>query len=342
MEDSMVRKRTKSAASSGTLLLSRSDVERCLEVSEVVALVERVFEEHTKGEIAMPPKVSLDMSAFGIPSWMNAMPAYDHFIGVHGLKWIGGFADNASTAELPYLMGTLLLNDPRTGMTTAMMDATRITSMRTGASAAVAARHLARSDSAVATVIGCGVQGVDSLRCLHHVFKLEEVRAVDLEQDARRAFLEEAAALGINGRAVEDIREAVADADIIVMATTANEPLVMWDWLNPGAFIADLGSYQELSDEVVMRADKRVVDHRAQAEHRGELARLFRGRRITQEDVYAELGEIVVGTVPGREADAEIIVAALIGMASEDVAVGNAVVQRARTLELGQCFDFLA
>jgi ornithine cyclodeaminase/alanine dehydrogenase-like protein (mu-crystallin family) len=292
--------------------------------------------------VAMPAKITLDMAPLGINNYMIPMPAYVEPAGRYGVKWAGGFINNPSQYGLPFVMATLTLNDPKTGIPLAMMDAMEVTDMRTGASTAVAARYLARSDSEVVTFIGCGAQASTSLQALNEVFNVREIRAVDISPKAGERLVEEARDLGIEGRVIEDNEEAVRGADIIVTATTAAEPLVMKDWVAPGTFIGKLGSYQELDDELTLSASKIVVDHREQNEHRGELVHLFEEGRITQEDIYGELGEIVAGTLSGRDQESEVIVAALIGMGTEDVAVGAAVLKRAQELGIGKRFDFLA
>jgi len=311
-------------------------------MARIVEIVDSVFKAHGERKVVMPSKITLDMSSLGVPNWMNAMPSYVEPAQMYGIKWAGGFINNPSEYSLPYVMATLILNDPQTGVPVAIMDAVHITSLRTGASAAVAARYLARSGSSVAAFVGCGVQAGMSLRARSLVFDLEEIRGLDIKPQARERLVKQATELGIQGRAVEDNQEAIEGADIIVTATTADEPLVMKDWVKPGAFIAKLGSYQELDDALTLSADKLVVDHLGQAEHRGGLARFFHDGRITRDDVYGELGEVVAGVLAGREDDDEIIIAPLIGMGSEDLAVGATVLKRAQELGLGQRFNFLA
>ena len=328
--------------STEALLLSRGDIARCLDMAQTVAIVEDVFRAHGEGKVVMPTKIKLDMSSLGIPNWMNAMPAYVEPAGLYGLKFAGGFINNPAVHDLPYVMGSMMLFDPHTGVLVAVMEAGYITAMRTGATAAVAARYLARPDAGVVAFIGSGLQAGTSLRALDIVLDLKEIRAVDVRPEARDRLVMQARELGIAARAVEDNQEAVEGADIIVTATTAAEPLVMRDWVKPGAFVAKLGSYQELDDALTLSADKLLVDHRGQAEGKGELAHLFAAGQISQDLVHSEVGDVVAGVVPGREGEEEIIIAAMIGMGTEDVAVGAAVLERAKELGLGQRFDFLA
>jgi len=330
------------AISNDALLLSRTDIEQCLDMAQTVSVVEEVFRAHGEGRIVMPAKIKLDMTSLGIPSWMSAMPAYVEPAGLYGLKFAGGFINNPSQHNLPFVMGSMMLFDPQTGVLVAVMEAGYITSMRTGAVAGVAARYLARRDSSIVAFIGCGVQARTSLQALDLVLDLKEIRAVDIEAQARDRLVGQARELGIPARAAKDIQDAVEGAEIIVVATTAVGPLVMKDWVKSGAFVAKLGSYQELDDALTLSADKLIVDHREQAEHKGELAHMFEGGRLTQDGIYGEVGDIVARILPGREHDREVIIAAMIGMGTEDVGVGAQVLRRAKQLGLGQRFDFLA
>jgi alanine dehydrogenase len=325
-----------------TLLLSLSDVERSIDMDGIIETVENTFKAHGARKVVMPAKITLDMSALGIPNWMNAMPAYVESAKIYGIKWAGGFIQNPSKHNLPYVMATMILNDPSTGIPLAIMDATYITNMRTGATGAVAAKYLALKESKIAAFIGSGVQAHTSLHALSKIFNLHEIRSSDINIDTSNSLVKRAQELGIEGRAIESKQEACKNADIIVIATTANEPLLWKEWIKPGAFLAKLGSYQELDDSLTLGVDKIIVDHREQAEHRGELAHLFHQNLIKQEDIYAEIGDIVIGTVPGRESEDEIIIAELVGMGSEDIAIGSLVLNRARELGIGKCMNFLS
>lgn len=325
-----------------TRLLSQSDVERCIDMRQIIEIVEDVYKAHTNKRVVMPSKITLDMSPLGIPNWMNAMPAYVEQFQTYGIKWAGGFVNNRKEYNLPYLMAMLILNNPQNGYPMAIMDGMYISNMRTGATAAIAAKYLARSRQPVVAFIGSGVQAWTSLQAIHLVLKVKEVRTADINQDARQKLASLARTLDLNSQPVATNREAVEGADVIVVATTASAPLVMKEWVTPGAFIAKMGSYQELDDALTLGAEKIIVDHRDQAEHRGELVHLFHQGKLSQDDIHAEIGEVILGIRPGRENKKEIIIAELVGMGSEDVAVGARVLKRAIEQNLGQTFNFLA
>jgi ornithine cyclodeaminase len=179
------------------------------------------------------------------------------------------------------------------------------------------------------------------LRALNCLFALKEVRVADaFPESADRFAADLSAEIGVKVRPYADLQTAVMGADIIVTATSADEALVLKPWVSEGAFIASVGSYPELDPELVLCADKLVVDSWAQNCTRGELYRLIDGGRLTQADIHGELGAVVSGALPGRESDREIIMAALIGLGTHDLACAAYVVEKARRRGHGAAFDF--
>ena len=325
---------------SDTLLLSYEDVQKFIGMGEVVEIVEDVFRQHGLGRVAMPAKITLDMRPFGYDSSMNAMPAFIEKLDIAGLKWIGGFEANPPRG-LPYVMGMLILAEPLSGKPLAVMEASWITAMRTGASAAVAAKYLAPEGAKVAAIIGAGVQGRTSLSALDTAMDLEEVRIADISADALSRFMDDMTGkVGVNLKKADSAEEAVTGADIIVTATTADDPLVMESWVQPKALVVSLGTYPELEESLVLSASKLVVDSWAQTKHRGEFARLYARGEINDDSIYAELGSIVAGKKARREKEDGRIVVCPIGMGSEDVAVAETIYDRARESDLGQRFTF--
>jgi len=312
-----------------TLLISRQDVVRTVSLDEVVGIVESVFAAHGRGEVVMPTKITLDMARSGEPNWMNAMPAYVPGASAAGIKWAGGFLHNRARRGLEYVQAMALLTDPVTGATLAVMDGVWITNARTGAVPAVVYRHLGPSRPLRVAFVGAGVQATWSLRSLARTAHVAGATAFDVRPDAAAAFAARAEEeLGITVSVASDVREAVSGASLVITATTANEPLVMRDWVAPGTVIVSLGSYQELDDALVLGADLRVVDHLDQNVHRGEFKRLFAAKRLGLDDIHAEFGSIVAGTAPGRTSEDQIVVASMIGLASLDIAVCRAVYDR--------------
>ncbi|HDJ04723.1 MAG TPA: ornithine cyclodeaminase family protein, partial [Candidatus Bathyarchaeota archaeon] len=175
-------------SSQEVLYLSRSDVEKVdLKMEEIIRVVEEAFREKGLGRVEMPPKPGIHPKK---DSFIHAMPAYIPKMDAAGIKWVGGFPENYKHG-LPYITGLLILNDPETGVPLSVMDCTWITAKRTGAATAVAAKYLARKDSRVFGIIGCGVQGRSNLEALMAVFNLEEVRAYDINRENLKRYVEE-------------------------------------------------------------------------------------------------------------------------------------------------------
>lgn len=319
-----------------TIILSDQDVAALLRHEEVVGMVDEVFKEWGRGNVVMPPKVTLDMSRSGHDSWANAMPAYLVSSNVGGLKWVGGYASNRAHG-LPYIMGIVVLTDPESGQALALMDGIYISDWRTGASAAVAAKYLARSEASRVALIGAGAQGRTAAVCLHEVFPAASFTVADLSAPRRAAFCSE---MGEQyGLAVSDaptVEAAVADADIVVLLTTAHEPFVKAEWIPEGCLTLAMGSYQQTEDKLILDSDKLIVDCWGQAEHRGELKLLVETGQVSANDIAAELGFIAAGNRPGRTSDKERLMAVLVGLGAHDVYVAGQVYQRAIAAGVGQ------
>ncbi len=328
--------------SKSTLLLSEQDVANCIEMNEVVEIVQQTFRAHGEGQVVMPAKITLDIRSMGHEYWSNAMPAYIAPLEAVGIKWAGGFAENPSRYGLPYVMATILMQDPDTGYLRAVMDGRHITNLRTGAAAAVSASYSMASSASKVAIIGAGTQGRTSLQALMQITKLSEARAQDaLPGAAERYANDMQGKLGLPVKACKTVQEAVEGADIVITATPANAPLVRDEWLKPGVTAVSLGSYQEFDDQFVLKADRIIVDSWAQCSHRGELARLVESGKMGREKVDAELGEVATGKKPGRGSNEERVLVVPIGLGSLDIAVASLVYKRALEKGLGGHFSFM-
>lgn len=240
---------------------------------------------------------------------------------------------------MPYISGSIILNDPRTGEQLALMDGSYITDIRAGAATGVAVKYLAKADSKIVGIIGAGVQGRMNLGAMKEVFDLDRVYVIDAKEEAALKFATEMSKeLNIEVILGKTNREVVQDADIIVTATIANEPLIMSEWLKDGSLVVSVGSFQELDERIPMTASKLIVDSWAQNSHRGELKTLVESGKIKAENIYAELPEIVIGLKAGRENDKEKICACLIGMGSTDIGIAGALYKEFKREGLGRKF----
>jgi len=313
------------------LYLSREDVERVgLDMPDVIEALEEMFLEKAAGRVEMPPKPGIHTRP---DAFIHAMPAYIERLEAAGMKWVSGYPGNPG-AGLPYISGLLVLNDPETGIPLAVMDCTWITAKRTGAATAIAARHLARTDSRTVGIVACGVQGRSNLEALGCVFDLEAVRAYDIDPDAARRYAREMGdATALEVEPVETLSEAVKGLDIVVTSGPIlkhPDPAIPAGWLAPGAFasLVDFDSYWQ--GAALREADRLATDDLAQMRYYREL-----GYFQDTPEPYADLGEIVAGRKPGRETAEERTMAINLGLALEDMAVAVRLYRRAREDGIG-------
>jgi len=218
-----------------------------------------------------------------------------------------------------------------------LMDGAHITNLRTGASAAVACKYLARREVRSVAVVGAGAQGRSCAACLGMLYPAAEFRIADLSAERRDTLRKELAeSSGLKAVATDSAEAAVGGADVVVLVTTATRPFVREDWIAQGAVVLGMGSYQQVEDAFALSAEKIVVDSWAQAEHRGEIEPLARGGRIGREHIFAELGEIVAGRKPCRTGDRERTLVVLVGLGAHDICIAQHVHRQACTRGLGQ------
>ena len=319
-----------------TLILSEPEVKQCVDLDEVFKIVEETFREAGKGQAILPPKLIMNIPAEGHADYLIAGPASVPSMKATGVKVVTGFKDNPKKHGLPYILSTMIVTEHETGYPLAIFDATHLTNSRTGGMVALSAKYLARKDSAVLALIGAGTQARAAANALSRIFALKEVRVFDVMPQASQKYQEEMTSpLKVSIRPCNLAREAVEGADIIVTVTSAEGEFVKNDWVKPGAFIASVGTYQELEATIPHQANKVVVDDRNQARYRGELWKGYQRGEITDALVYADLGEVVSGKKPGRENPHERNLACLTGIGTPDVTVGKYIYEKALKLKLG-------
>jgi alanine dehydrogenase len=322
-----------------TLVLTRGDVAALLTLDDCIAAVEEAFRSLGTGE-AQPAGI------LGIPVAGGGFHVKAAVLGERfAAKVNGNFSGNPARG-LPAIQGAIVLCDAGDGRPLAILDSMEVTVLRTGAATAVAAKHLARRSSEVATVSGCGNQGRVQLRALARVLPLSRAFLHDL--DPRRAAdlsRELSAELGIDVLPVDDLAKAVSQSDVCVTCTPSRRPLLQRGSVRPGTFVAAVGSdsaeKQELDPEILASA-KVVVDALEQCAAIGELHHALAAGVMHREDVHAELAEIVAGRRPGRTSDEEIAVFDSTGTALEDVAAAAAVYQAATRSGRGLRIDLAA
>jgi len=318
--------------SEGRLLyLSQADVSSVgLTMAEIIAALEDMFREKAAGRVEMPPKPGIHTRP---DAFIHAMPAYIPALDAAGLKWVSGYPEN-SRRGLPYISGLLVLNDPETGIPLVVMDCVWVTAMRTGAATAVAARALARPESEVVGILGCGVQGRSNLEALCVLFPIRRVRAYDIDADAQRCYVQEMGErFDLEVVPVDEPRQAVAGCDIVVTAgpiLKVPHATITAGWLEEGAFasLVDFDSYWH--PDAMGEADKFCTDDIAQLEHYRQV-----GYFQHIPPIYAELGELVAGHRPGRETPTERTMACNLGLALDDMATAPLIYRRALEKGIG-------
>jgi len=319
-----------------TRILTRRDVEKLSDMRSVIRVVEEGFREMGRGRTNMPPKLYLDLPEFG--GDFRAMPAYAPRFRACSLKWVNAHPRNPKKG-LPSVMAFIILSDPRNGLPLCFMDGTLATTLRTGAAGAVAAKYLARKDSRIVGLVGCGVQARAQIEALRGRFGIREVRVWDYPRGCADRFIRSFKNHRYRFLACGDVRGCVSDCDIVVTATPSRKPLVRLEWLKPGVHInaigADAAGKQEL-DPAILKEAKVVVDSWAQAAHSGEINVPVENKILDRSDIYAELGEIVAGKKKGRTDPREITVFDSTGLAIQDLAIASFLERKACRRHVGR------
>jgi alanine dehydrogenase len=327
--------------------VSGPDVEAIgLTPAEVVDACEAVVAAHGRGETVFEPRTHLvpDNDGRGHFNVLRGSVTSlgDH--GVAGVKVVGDFVPNY-TLGLPSELALLTLYDPHTGVPAAILDATWITEVRTGAMTAVGARRLARADAKVLGHVGARGTAYANVVMLDAMFDLDEIRVTSKRPESREGFAERLRAELDTPVVVTDSTEAtIAGADIAVEATRLTEPtpLVTTDLLAPGSLLVPYGTVSALAPDLIDVVDKVVVDdwREAQSGEFGALRPHLRSGAVTAESLHAELGQVVTGERPGRESDDERILFWHRGLSILDVAVGRLLLDRAEAADLGTMVRF--
>jgi len=329
-----------------TLLLTEGDVRQLLTMDEVIKVVEEAFREKGLGRVQMPPKLYLFYQKYD--GDLRAMPSYLEELDISAVKVVNVHPKNRARYGLPTVMAVIILVDPRSGAPIAIMGGTHITSMRTGAAGAIAAKYLARRDARVVGLVGAGTQARTQLIALLTLYgRFKEVRVWSPPDGTKEAFVAEMKPK--YGElteifAVESVQEAVEGADIVVTVTPSRKPLVMNEWVREGMHFncigADAPGKEELDPEILRRA-KIVIDDWEQASHSGEINVPLSKGIISKEDIWAEIGEIVAGLKPGRTSPDEITVFTSTGLAIQDAVTANLAYRKAVERGVGRMIEII-
>lgn len=325
----------------GTLVLTRSEVAALLGIEECIAAVEQAFRLHAEGRTLPPGVLGIHARTGGFHIKAGLLDLNRSYFAA---KTNANFPENAKRFGLPLIQGVIVVCDAENGYPLAVMDSMEITIIRTGAATAVAAKYLARPDSSVATICGCGNQGRISLRAMTKVLPLEQVYAFDKEPMLADSFANELSKeMGIDVKATNDLGWAARQSDVCVTCTPSKEFFLNREYVRPGTFVAGVGADNEEKQELdprLLQSSKVVVDLLEQCATIGDLHHALEQGLLTRAEVHAELGEVIAGKKPGRTSADEIIVFDSTGTALQDVASAAIVYERAVASERGMRVDF--
>ena len=325
--------------------LNALDVEQlALGDAEILAAVEAGLQAQGLGQTVIEPRVHL-VPESSVKGHFNVLRGYVKPLGVAGVKVVGDFVDNYKR-DLPSELAVLTLFDPETGVPKAFLDATSITDMRTGAMTALGGKYLGPKGAKVLGHVGARGTAYWNVRLLDHFFDFDEIRVHSRRPESRAAFARRLSQdLGKNIVATEDWESCVKGADIVVEASRlpAPTPLLKTEWIKPGALVVPYGTMSAVELSLTDIMDKMVVDDWGQCRKGlpfGALRAHVDADLLNEQNLHAELGQIVAGRKPGRETDAETILFWHRGLSLSDIALGHAMLEKAARLGIGQRIRF--
>ena len=307
--------------------------------AEILAAIEEGLRAQGRGEAVIEPRMHL-VPEKDFPGHFNVLRGYLRPLGLAGVKIVGDFYRNYEVG-LPSEMALLNLFDPKTGAPVAVIDASAITDMRTGAVTAIGAKHLARRDSKVLGHIGARGTSFWNVRLLDAIFHFSEIRVHSRRRESREAF---AAMLQKDlkkpVKVTEDWESCVRGADIVVEASRLEkpQPMLKTAWIKKGACVIPYGTMSAVELSLTDIMDKIVMDDWGQAKAGpfGALRAHVDSGRLSEKNLHAELGQIVAGLKPGRESNRETNLFWHRGLSLSDIALGAAMLEKAKRLGIGQ------
>ena len=318
------------------IVLSRDDLTALMPFGDYVDAVSEAFRMHAEGRSALPPPMHIAADGGGFHVKAGSLPIG---LGYAAFKVNANFPGNRAIHGLPTIQGAILLFDLSTGSPVALLDSIEITIKRTGAATAVFAHYLARPESHVATIWGCGVQARTQLAALRHALDIRRVFLFDLDAAAATAFAAELAGEGLDVDVPIKPHLAARASDVIVTCTPSHVPFLGPADVRAGTFIAAIGADNPEKNEIgpALMAKARVVtDLTEQCSYMGDLNHAIRGGTMQVADVHAELGELVAGRRPGRIEAHEITLFDGCGVGIQDVAASARAYELARKQNAGR------
>ena len=319
------------------LVLSERDVQKLLNIEELIQALEQAHIQYSTGKAVMPVRLVVPLPQ--IHGRITSMPGYLRQDKALGMKVVTYFQNNPKQ-DLPAILATIMLFSAETGKLIAAIDGSFITAIRTACASAMATKGLANPNAPVAGILGAGVQARAHIQALCRVKKLQRIKIYSpLGISAERVRQELESEVGVDIEVVSSAEDTVRGADLVVTVTTAKEPVLELEWLKPGAHINAVGSHRPDLREIdgtTLARSKVVVDSReAVMAECGDILLAIKEKAITENSIHAEIGEVLAGTKPGRTSADEITLYKSVGIAIQDVAAAHLIYHKALEKKIG-------
>jgi len=305
---------------------------------DTINVLEAAFKEQARGSAVMSTRVSVSIP--GGAGWMGVMPAYLGDLGALSTKIVTSFDGNPSKS-LPTIMATVCLCDPTTGELISVMEGSYLTALRTGGLGGLAARYLSRENAHTVGLVGAGVQARTQLMALAEVRKITSVKVYDILNERADAFATEMQKkLGIEVQSCSRAAEAVRGSDIIVTVSTSKMPVFDGDLIEPGAHISAFGNFKpnerELDSKTVLKSRVFVDSEEAALAEAGDLLIPIREGTIKRSHILGEIGEVLIGSKPGRRSGGDVTLFKSVGIGIQDCAAASLAYTKAKEAGLGK------
>ncbi|MDA4111032.1 MAG: ornithine cyclodeaminase family protein [Thaumarchaeota archaeon] len=317
------------------LMLSRSDLEQVLSMGDMIDSLEEAFKELALGKVFIIPR-----SIVVLPKeegWIGIMPAYG--MNSFSTKIVTLYTKNFER-NLPTIMGTIVLNDPVTGAVLAIMDGTFITGMRTGGLGGLAAKYLSRKDSSTVGIFGAGTQAKTQLVALKEVRNISDAMVYDSVRERAKSYVDEMSKkLDLQIKIADEPRDILRASDIVVTVSTSKTPLFDGKEIRPGTHINAFGNYKpderELDTETILKSRVFVDYEEAALSEAGDLIIPINEGKFRRDEIIGNLGEVLLGSKPGRTSAKEITLFKSVGLGIQDCAAASLAYRNAVRKKIG-------
>lgn len=321
-------------------ILTQEDLLRagCFNMASAIEICEQTLAGYAHGNVIFPDKVSVVFDQ-KTQNRINCLPAGLKDEQVYGMKWVSVFPENPHKRNLPNLSAVTLLSDMVTGFPVAFMEATLCSNMRTAAMSAVAAKYLAKPDPQMIGFIGAGEQAKSHFLAMKALFPgLKACKVASRTSESENRFIQQMKRFHPDvtyTACAGDYCAAVHQADILVTAISGQEKILQAHWIKDGALYCHVGGLED-DFAVAKKASKIVCDDWNVVKHRTQtISQMYQQNLLLDEDIYADLHQIITGVKPGRENENEFIYYNGVGLSYIDVALANWMYKKARSQGFG-------